>query len=457
MFKRIIIYMLSIYIVNSKRYIITLNEEPNIWIKKSNITENKMKILHKNKHKNKHIVFVDTETHPDNFHNDNIISIEEDKIMKSHSTCSHTWGLDRMNEQDIPLDGIYLGDNIDELRGDDIDVYVLDTGININHNVFSEPPIWLVNFGNDEVDDDCDGHGTHVGGTIAGTLTGVAPNVNLFSVKISSWCSDGAYPGSAYCSDMIQAINYVHNIMENTGRKSVINLSYGICSAVTTVINDFVEAGGMFALASGNDGEDQCSNSEYSSLDKSASMLVGAATIDDEVAYFSNYGDCVDIYAPGSSVLSADYADDNKCVSWSGTSMATPHVSGAMAVLWARNPEADNTQIRSLLLDYALTDKLDFKSFNGNNKLLYLNDNSTSDNITSNNYEYKDFYFKVLYYTGIVFIILFVIINICNPCNRRNHGELAIEEEGEVEEKVGEISIEYGEEPFQGELSIVIR
>ena len=202
--------------------------------------------------------------------------------------------------------------------------------------------------------------------------------------------------------------------MESSGRKTIINLSYGICSSVTTAINEFTSAGGLFALASGNDGEDQCTELEYSTLDKSGMFLVGATEIDDDVSYFSNHGSCVDIYAPGSDILSGDYTDLNSCVSWYGTSMATPHVAGAMALLWSRHPSMTNTQLRTLLMNNALTDKLDFGSLYGNNKLLYL-DNDVSGSTDSNDEnEIEEFFDK--YFWLIVIFVMVVILCLLGIC-----------------------------------------
>ena len=430
MLKGLIVCLLST-VAFSKRYIVTLKDDANKWMDNSIVNNNQMKKLNVKKTK---MIFMDTEMEPEQWNDENVLSYEEDKIMSPtqvgqdghgqspYSTCSQTWGNDRINEEDLPLDGVYLGDGTTELRGNDIDVYVLDTGINVAHNSFPTPPTWLANFGAG-VDDDCEGHGTHVAGTIGGTLIGVSPNANLFAVKISSWCADEEHPGSAYCSDMIEAIEHVQDLMENNGRKTVISLSYGICSSVTTAINEFTSAGGLFALASGNDGEDQCSELEYSSLDKSGSFLVGASESDDDVSYFSNHGSCVDIYAPGSAILSADYLDINNCVSLYGTSMATPHVSGAMAVLWARNPSMTNTQIRTLLINDALTNKLDFGSLYGNNKLLYLENNpdsltptptpiDSSDEAIED--DFKSFLDKwFIYIFGAISVIVICIIGVC--------------------------------------------
>ncbi len=390
MLKTLIVCLLPL-VTFSKRYIVTVNNDVKEWMDKSVVNNNQMKKLNTKKTK---MIFMDTEIEPEQWNDENVLSYEEDRIIpptqvgqdghgqSPYSACSQTWGNDRINEEDLPLDGVYLGDGTGELRGDNVDVYVLDSGINVAHNSFSTPPTWSAHFGSDGVDDDCHGHGTHVGGTVAGTLTGVSPNANLFSVKISSWCADGDYPGSAYCSDMIEAIEYVQDQMELSGRKTVINLSYGICSSVTTAINEFTSAGGLFALAAGNDGEDQCAKLEYSTLDKDGSFLVGATAITDYVSYFSNHGSCVDIYAPGSSILSGDYLNINSCVSWHGTSMATPHVAGAMALLWSRNPSMTNTQLRTLLMNDALTNKINFDGFYGNNKLLYV-DNDPSGSTPS--------------------------------------------------------------------------
>jgi len=383
MFKVILSTLFSLTI--AKKYIVSLkqNRDCNKWMKDSKIKNNHMKSMNVG---GTNIVFIDTDLKPEDFTNNDVLSIEEDKIMKpflfgenGHGqaptyTCSKTWGLDRINEEDLPLDNIYLGDSSSELRGDDVDIYILDTGINVDHTVFGTPPTFLANFGAGP-DTDCHSHGTHVAGSAAGYLTGVSPNSTLYSIKISSWCVGEAHPGSAYCSDMIQAIDYVKGRMNSNGRKTVINLSYGICPSVTTAINEFTAAGGLFALAAGNDAENQCTNAEYSSLNKGGAMIVGASGSADDVAYFSNYGSCVDIYAPGRSILSGDYSNINSCSLKSGTSMASPHIAGAFALLWARNPGMTNIQVRSLLMGNALSNKLDFGSFTGNNKLLYIDNN----------------------------------------------------------------------------------
>lgn len=367
-----IIISFFFYFSNAKKYILRLKENPEKWMNDSIIKNKNMRKLNVKKN---NLIFIDTELNPINFLDDNVLSIEEDKVMPPLYKCQETWGLDRINQVNLPLDAVYL---TEDCRGNDVDVYILDTGIKISHSVFEKTPIWDGHFGNDNINTDCHGHGTHVGGTVSGKLTGVAPDVNLFSIKISSWCEGEEYPGSAYCSDMIEAIEYVHDKMKLTGHKSVINLSYGICPSVTFAINEFMEEGGLFALAAGNDGENQCSNLEYSNFNKNGGMIVGASKDNDEVTYFSNHGDCVDIYAPGSSILSGDYSDLDECSYKSGTSMASPHVAGAMAVLWSRNPSLTNIQIRTLLMNETLTNKLNFKSFSGNNNLLFLNITSKS-------------------------------------------------------------------------------
>jgi len=126
------------------RYIVTLKEESQKWMDDSIVDNKHMKPLNTKK---TNMVFVETDLTPEEFTNENVLSIEEDKIMKPLFTCQQTWGLDRINEVNLPLDGVYLGDSSSELRGDDVDVYVIDTGIKVNHNVFSTPPTWLANFG----------------------------------------------------------------------------------------------------------------------------------------------------------------------------------------------------------------------------------------------------------------------------------------------------------------------
>ncbi len=305
-----------------------------------------------------------------------VLQIQDDELLQPTATCDRTetyvqWGLNRINQHDLPLDSDWVGDGSSEVRGDDIDVYIVDTGINENHPAFSTPPTWFGAYGTDTSFTDCHGHGTHVAGTVGGTDIGVANGVNLFAVKIADSCS-----GGAYSTDMVTAINAVRTSMLSSGRKSVINLSYTISDIVKDALNDFVAAGGNVALAAGNSASDYCGLARYADLD-SRIMVVGAMTSSDAKSSFSNYGSCVNIWAPGSTINSAQHSS-SVCVAWQGTSMAAPHVAGVFAVYYARNPSMTNTQLSSLLLSEAVTGRLSGLISGDNNVLLQVDPSGTT-------------------------------------------------------------------------------
>ena len=358
---------LLIQLTIANRYIIKLKENnPQKWFDNSIINETEVLLMKKN------FVIVETNLNKNQFNDDNVLDIDDDEIVEmfTDSSCLDSWNLDRVNQEDLPLDDYLLFENGEETNGDDIDIYILDTGVNADHEIFLNTPTILTTFGNNgnSSDEDCQGHGTHVAGTVAGSITGIAKDANIFSVKISIDCE-----GYAYISDMILAIDYVEQLMIANSRKSIINLSFGISTNVKNEINEFVSSGGLFSLAAGNDGLDKCMNAKYYDLDFTGAIIVGASNVVDEVAYFSNFGTCVDVYAPGQSILSLAYWNDYQCWEMSGTSMAAPFVAGALGYLWSQNPTFDNEQVLDLLKSQMLSNKLDMGSATGNNKLLFLN------------------------------------------------------------------------------------
>lgn len=290
--------------------------------------------------------------------------IEHNKILKTHSSCEYSWGPDRVNQINLPLDHF---SDFSDIDSSNIDIYVLDTGINLDHPQFSEnKPIPLKSFGSDNPND-CDGHGTHVTGIISGKDIGVIPDANIFSIKISHDCTP-----NSYCSDMIKAIDLVHKRMIKTGRKSIINLSFGVCNSVTTKLNAFMESGGIVSLSSGNDGIDITDVEEYSNFDYSRGFIVGSTDFEDKLSTFSNYGDNVFIYSPGSSIPSADY-NHNDCIFLSGTSMAAPLVTAITALYWEDNYLENNIDIIRNLIKYSNKDKINtLDDIKINNNLLYL-------------------------------------------------------------------------------------
>ena len=367
MFK-LLFNILLIQLTISKRYIIKLKEaDTQKWFDNSIINETEVLLMKRN------FAIIETDLNKESFNDDNVLDIEDDEIvsmMITDPSCDSPWNLDRINQEDLPLDSDYIFDDVYTVRGDNIDVYILDTGLNIDHqNFLYNTPTRLFTFGNHNAsnDEDCQGHGTHVAGSAVGLSTGIAYNANLFSIKISIDCT-----GYAYTSDMILAINYVESLMIANGRKSIINLSFGISTMIKDEINEFITNGGLFVVAAGNDGQDKCMNEKYYDIDTTGGIIVGATDSGDDIAYFSNFGDCVDIYAPGQDILSSAYWNDYQCYQMSGTSMAAPFVAGALGYLWSQNPSFTNEQVLDLLKSQTLSNKLDMGSATGNNELLFL-------------------------------------------------------------------------------------
>jgi subtilisin family serine protease len=252
-----------------------------------------------------------------------------------------TWGLDRIDQRALPLDSRYEYEN----NGTGVTVYVVDTGILASHNEFAG----RIAPGFSSIDDgqgttDCEGHGTHVAGTVGGTNYGVAKDVTLVPVRVLD-CE-----GSGSDSTVISGIEWV--IDNHSGGPAVMNLSLGgsYSAALNLAVRRAYEAGIVVVVASGNDGVDACSDSPAS---EPTAITVNASTSTDDDASFSNYGSCTDIYAPGQGILSADIGGSSQTASLSGTSMASPHVAGAAALILERNPNLTPAQVWSQMADAA--------------------------------------------------------------------------------------------------------
>jgi subtilisin family serine protease len=297
--------------------------------------------------------------------NPNVAYIEQDAVVHHTATQNNaTWGLDRTDQRALPLSGTYSYSN----TGSGVRAYIIDTGILLAHSEFTG----RIGNGFDAVTaggnaDDCNGHGTHVAGTVGGTIYGIAKNVTLHPVRVLN-CS-----GSGTTSGVVAGIDWV---TANRVRPAVANMSLG--GGASTAIDDAVVrmmASGVttvVAAGNGNKGGRQDDACKYSPARVPDAITIGATTKTDAKTSWSNYGSCVDFFAPGASITSAWYTSTTATNTISGTSMAAPHVAGVAALYLQSNTGASNLQVRDAL--YAATTKgIVTSSSTANNHLLFSN------------------------------------------------------------------------------------
>ena len=245
-------------------------------------------------------------------------------------------------------------------------VYIIDTGININHTEYSGRAVSgydAVTAGGTAAD--CNGHGSHVAGTVGGTKYGVAKNVKLVAVRVLN-CS-----GSGSNSGVIAGIDWVtaqKNANPSVPSAANMSLGGGVSAALNTAVANSVAAGVVYAVAAGNDGGDACLHSPAA---EPSAITVGATDINDGFASFSNRGSCVDINAPGVNITSAWYNTNTATNTISGTSMATPHVAGGIALYLQANPGASPATVDAALKANASTTTVPSGT---TNKFLYTGD-----------------------------------------------------------------------------------
>jgi len=257
------------------------------------------------------------------------------------------WGLDRTDTLGATLDGNY---RYNAIGGAGVDAYIVDTGIRTTHTDFGGRATWGVNYA-DTTNSDCNGHGTHVAGTVGGTTWGIAKSVNLIAVKVLGCTGSGSWAG------VISGVQWVaQQYQAKNKRPSVANMSLGggLYQALNDAVAAAITVGVSFVVAAGNNNMDACS---FSPASTPTSISVGATTIDnsngngqDDRAYFSNFGSCVTIMGPGVLVTSAYIGSDTDTRALSGTSMASPHVCGVAAMYLGLNPLATTTQVKNALV-----------------------------------------------------------------------------------------------------------
>ena len=284
--------------------------------------------------------------------------VEQDRTLTIAATQANppSWGLDRIDQTSLPLDHSYTAGTAAAVHA-----YIIDTGIRMTHTEYAG----RVTSGYDFVDNDsdatdCQGHGTHVAGTVGGRTYGVAKDVQLVAVRVLDCSGSGSY------SQIIAGVDWV---TAHAVRPAVANMSLGGTAGTTidNAVQKSIDSGITYAVAAGNDANDACTKSPAR---VAAAVTVGATDTTDAQASFSNYGTCVDIYAPGVNILSAANTSDTGTERMSGTSMATPHVTGAAALYLQTHPTASPQQVRDALVAAATTDKITGVPTSSPNKLL---------------------------------------------------------------------------------------
>jgi len=289
-------------------------------------------------------------------HNPNVSTIEPDQVVHALVTQSPvpSWGIDRIDQRNLPLNNAYTYNH----TASTVTAYVIDTGINYSHpNFGGRASKGYDVFGGTGAD--CNGHGTHVAGTIGGSTFGVAKAVRLKAVRVLN-CS-----GSGTWSGVIAGIDWVRL---NSPGPAVANMSLGggFNSAVNTATANLSNSGVLVAVAAGNSAANACS---FSPASTPQAVTAAASDRTDRSASFTNFGSCVDLYAPGVSITSAWLGTGSNTIS--GTSMASPHVAGVAALYKSTFGEAASSTVHAWIVNNATLGKIIGAPSGTPNRLLY--------------------------------------------------------------------------------------
>jgi subtilisin family serine protease len=285
--------------------------------------------------------------------------VEEDGEVEIVTTQNGaTWGLDRIDQAALPLSTTYTY----TANGSGVNAYVIDTGIRVTHSQFgTRASVAFDAIGDGRNGIDCNGHGTHVSGTIGGSTYGVAKAVRLFAVRVLN-CS-----GSGTNSGVIAGVDWV---TAHHASPAVANMSLGggVSTALDTAVNNSISSGVTYAIAAGNSNTN-ASNSSPARV--GAAITVGSSTRTDARSSFSNFGSVVDIFAPGTSITSAWSTSNTATNTISGTSMATPHVAGVAARYLQTHPTASAATVRNAIVAAANLNRLSGMPSGTANRLLF--------------------------------------------------------------------------------------
>ncbi|HET7461127.1 MAG TPA: S8 family peptidase [Longimicrobium sp.] len=298
-------------------------------------------------------------------HNPNVAFIEADGVVQASTTLTGaTWGLDRIDQRDLPLSTTYTYLN----TGAGVTAYIIDTGLRFTH----AEVVGRASSGYDAVDggtaDDCNGHGTHTAGTVGGLTYGVAKGVSLVAVRVLDCNGSGTTSGVIAGVDWVTA-NHVSPAVAN------MSLGGGANTSLDNAVANSIASGVTYAIAAGNGNifgiaQNACNSSPAR---VASAITVGATDKTDKKASWSNFGTCLDLFAPGVNITSSWYTSDIATNTISGTSMATPHVAGVAALYLQGNPSATPAQVASALVANATTGKVTSAGTGSPNRLLFEN------------------------------------------------------------------------------------
>jgi serine protease len=328
------------------RYILTPKRDG---IMMSSDVAKKIKVRSKSKVHNKEFIFLSDVSESD------LKKLSENYIVEKDGVVNMNveWHLDRIDQR-APLNKPYTYKS-----GNNVDIYIFDTGVDFNHPEFSNlNRVRAPNYIGDGISGDCNGHGTHVASLAVGQTCGVANGANLIDVKVLGCSGSGTYSG------IINAISWVTQRAKTSGRHSIINMSLGggLNTALHTAMKSSFDQGVYYVVAAGNGNDDAC---KYSPAGEASAITVAASTINEQRAGFSNYGSCVDVFAPGLSINGARSGGGFRLAS--GTSMASPVAAGVLALYVSKMGRMGFSRFRTMFSNTKLENNMP----NTPNKLVY--------------------------------------------------------------------------------------